>query len=41
MRVIGVGLPEHTLMAPWTLPLMTWLLSSASSLSLSMDAFNR
>src|SRR5262245_8926712 len=41
IRVIGVGLPEQTLIAPWTLPLMTWLLSSARSLSLSTDARNR
>src|ERR1700689_4702105 len=41
MRVIGVGLPEHTLMAPCTLPDMTWLLSRARSLSLSTDARNR
>src|SRR5678809_43699 len=41
MRVIGVGLPEHTLIAPWTLPLMIWLLRSASSLSLSTDDLNR
>ncbi len=41
MRVIGVGLPEQTLIAPCTLPLMTWLLSSASNLSLSTDARNR
>src|SRR5690349_1492520 len=41
MRVIGVGLPEQTLMAPWTLPDITWLLSRASSLSLSTDARNR
>src|SRR4051812_19816467 len=41
MRVIGVGLPEQTLMAPCTLPLITWLFSSASSLSLSTDERNR
>ena len=41
MRVIGVGLPEHTLIAPCTLPLITWLLSSASSLSLSTEERNR
>jgi hypothetical protein len=41
MRVIGVGLPEHTLMAPWTLPAMTWLFSRARSLSLSTEALNR
>ena len=41
MRVIGVGLPEQTLMAPCTLPLITWLLRSARSLSLSTEARNR
>ena len=41
MRVIGVGLPEHTLIAPWMLPAMIWLLRRASSFSLSMPAFFR
>jgi hypothetical protein len=41
MRVSGVELPEHTLMAPWMLPAEICERRRATSFSLSMTARRR